>query len=571
MDGSDSDRPRRSLSHADNRLVRLVGRVPITVQRKLLLAFGIVVLLLGTVGVLGIGVLNQSNNRVETLGVLPHRVATYTRLQDDSMQLSQQLSDRSALLVQCSYGVGCATIPGQCPGDQGCPGPPFHPDSTLVAAADGAIEAILFRIGSSSDLATLGFEPPAAERSLLSKINSEDGQLSIAMTSLFARDTAGTYADNQVESDQAGELQGTAGDLLSITQSNAANLITQNKASFLDSQHLFIGVAAGSVVLALLLGVILSWALVEPIRQVRARLKAIAAGDFSGHVDVVNRDELGDLAVDLNRMSSELGRLYHELENASRHKSEFLANMSHELRTPLNAVIGFSEVLRDRLFGDLNDKQAEYVADIHSSGRHLLALINDILDLSKIEAGRMDLRITPFALSEIVHNSVTLSRERATREGIALSVEVDPGIGVIEADERMLKQVLFNLLSNALKFTPKGGHVGVGALADGDDVVVSVRDDGVGIAAADHARIFEEFQQVGTSHLQEGTGLGLAISRRFIELHGGSLRVESEPAHGSTFTLTLPRTQGAAIPPDREAPSRAEVAATAAQTTAPLA
>jgi signal transduction histidine kinase len=245
--------------------------------------------------------------------------------------------------------------------------------------------------------------------------------------------------------------------------------------------------------------------------------------------------------------------------------------MSHELRTPLNAVIGFSEVLQDRLFGDLNDKQAEYVADIHDSGRHLLALINDILDLSKIEAGRMDLQITPFALSDVVQNSVALSRERATRDGIALGVDVDPGIGVIEADERMLKQVLFNLLSNALKFTPKGGHVAVGAQAVGDNVLVSVRDDGVGIAAADQARIFEEFQQVGTSHLQEGTGLGLAISRRFIELHGGTLRVESEPGRGSTFTFALPRTQGAAIAPDREAPPRAEVAATATRTPAPLA
>jgi signal transduction histidine kinase len=245
--------------------------------------------------------------------------------------------------------------------------------------------------------------------------------------------------------------------------------------------------------------------------------------------------------------------------------------MSHELRTPLNAVIGFSEVLQDRLFGDLNDKQAEYVADIHTSGRHLLALINDILDLSKIEAGRMDLQITPFALSDVVQNSVALSRERATREGIALTLDLDPDIGIVEADERMVKQVLFNLLSNALKFTANGGHVGVSARADGDDVEVSVRDDGVGVAPADQARIFEEFQQVGTSHLQEGTGLGLAISRRFIELHGGSLGVESEPGHGSAFTFTLPRTQGNAIPRDRRAPHRAEAAVEAAHTTAPLA
>ena len=188
--------------------------------------------------------------------------------------------------------------------------------------------------------------------------------------------------------------------LVATTTDDTAGLIASNTGAYADSQHLFIGVAAGSVVVALLLGFLLSRSLVGPIRKMDTRLAAIASGDFSGHVDVPNRDELGALAANLNRMNDQLGRLYGELETASRHKSEFLANMSHELRTPLNAVIGFSEVLQDRLFGDLNDKQAEYVADIHTSGRHLLALINDILDLSKIEAGRMELQVTPFALAE---------------------------------------------------------------------------------------------------------------------------------------------------------------------------
>ena len=191
--------------------------------------------------------------------------------------------------------------------------------------------------------------------------------------------------------------------------------------SYLDSQHLFIGVAVGSAVLALLLAVILSRALTGPIRRIDTRLAAIASGDFSGHVDVPNRDELGALAVNLNRMNDELGRLYRELEEASKHKSEFLANMSHELRTPLNAVIGFSDVLRDQMFGELNEKQMEYVNDIHTSGRHLLTLINDILDMSKIEAGRMDLQVSSFSLPEVLRNSVALMRERATRQGIALS------------------------------------------------------------------------------------------------------------------------------------------------------
>ena len=573
MDGSDSDPPRRALSRADNPVARLVGLVPITVQRKLLIAFGIVVVLLVTVGVLGIGVLNQSNDRVDSLGLLPQRQAAYRELAIDSDQLNSLLlarNDYVACLVTrnptfCVAGVSYSIVEAQ----------------TAEAQTDGAINEVLNQLGLLTNVGNLGFMPPPHEQSILTEIQSEYLQLTVVLRALLEQDGKGTYVSVATTSVDNGSLNQTqtaaanittnADNLVGITSAATANLIAENQTSYLGAQHLFIGVAAGSVVVALLLGFVLSRSLIGPIRKMDTRLAAIASGDFSGHVDVPNRDELGALATNLNRMNDQLGRLYGELETASRHKSEFLANMSHELRTPLNAVIGFSEVLQDRLFGDLNDKQAEYVADIHASGRHLLALINDILDLSKIEAGRMDLQITPFALSDVVQNSVALSRERATREGIALGLEVDPGIGVIEADERMLKQVLFNLLSNALKFTARGGHVGVSAHAVGDDVVVSVRDDGVGIASADQARIFEEFQQVGTSHLQEGTGLGLAISRRFVELHGGSLRVESEPGHGSTFTFTIPRTQGTAIPPDSEAPPPAEVAATATHTTAPVA
>jgi signal transduction histidine kinase len=361
-----------------------------------------------------------------------------------------------------------------------------------------------------------------------------------------------------------------AGQLVSIAQADTANLIAQNQAAYLGSQHLFIGVAAGSVVLALLLGLVLAWSVTGPLSRVNTRLEAIAEGDFSGHVNVANRDELGALATNLNRMNDELGRLYGELKTASRHKSEFLANMSHELRTPLNAVIGFSEVLQDRLFGDLNEKQAEYVADIHTSGRHLLDLINDILDLSKIEAGRMELQVSTVELAEVLESSVALMRERATRQGISVKLEVNPTIGVIEADERKVKQVLFNVLSNALKFTARGGHVNVTARSESDEVIVSVRDDGVGIAPEHQTRIFEEFEQVGTAQLQEGTGLGLALSRRFVELHGGRLWVESAPGQGSTFSFNLPRTQRTGASPDVDGLAHPEATGAVTPATEPL-
>ena len=247
------------------------------------------------------------------------------------------------------------------------------------------------------------------------------------------------------------------------------------------------------------------------------------------------------LAIQNARLFREIEEKGRELEKASRHKSEFLANMSHELRTPLNAILGFSEVLQERMFGEINAKQAEYLADILESGRHLLGLINDILDLSKIEAGRMELEPSEFDLPGAIENSLILVRERAQRRGIRLERTLDPRLGPICADERKVKQVLLNLLSNALKFTPEGGRIEVfGALQDGV-AEISVRDTGVGIAPEDQDAVFQEFRQVGSAAKKvEGTGLGLAISRKFIELHGGKIWVKSEVGKGSTFAFTLP-------------------------------
>jgi signal transduction histidine kinase len=250
------------------------------------------------------------------------------------------------------------------------------------------------------------------------------------------------------------------------------------------------------------------------------------------------------LAIQNAQLFQELEEKSRQLEVADRHKSEFLASMSHELRTPLNAVIGFSEVLLDRMFGELNPKQDEYLQDILTSGRHLLSLINDILDLAKIEAGRMELEVTDFHLPQAIDNAITLIRERAARRAIALEVDVDPRLGEIKGDERKVKQVLLNLLSNAVKFTPEGGRVKVQAgLADGF-AEISVIDTGVGIAPEDHEAVFEEFRQVGSDYAKkhEGTGLGLTLSRRFVELHGGKIWVKSQLGQGATFTFTLPVT-----------------------------
>ncbi len=247
------------------------------------------------------------------------------------------------------------------------------------------------------------------------------------------------------------------------------------------------------------------------------------------------------LAIQNARLFREIADKSAQLEAASRHKSEFLANMSHELRTPLNAIIGFSEILAEKMFGDINEKQTEYLQDILESGRHLLSLINDILDLSKIEAGRMELEVSDFDLPNAIDNALILVRERANRRGITLAHSVDERLGTIRGDERKVKQVLLNLLSNALKFTPEGGRIDVGAGVHDGVAEIAVTDTGVGIAPEDQEAVFEEFRQVGTADKKvEGTGLGLALSRKFIELHGGRIWVESEVGKGSTFRFTLP-------------------------------
>jgi len=194
------------------------------------------------------------------------------------------------------------------------------------------------------------------------------------------------------------------------------------------------------------------------------------------------------------------------------------------------------------MFGELNTKQDEYLKDIYASGQHLLSLINDILDLSKIEAGRMELAPAPFHLPIALENAVTLVRERAARHGITLELDLDPRLGELVGDERKVKQVLLNLLSNAVKFTPEGGRMSLKAVLTNGLVEISVSDTGIGIAPEDQAAIFEEFRQVGSDETrkQEGTGLGLTLAKKFVELHGGRLWVESELGRGSTFTFTLP-------------------------------
>ena len=518
---------RRLLSPADNRLVRAVGRLPAGVHAKLLVAFVGTALLVIVLGVLGLRLLGQSNERVETLGTLQQRAFAYGKLRADASYVR---------LLQAQH-VG---------GDfyKNFPGLNRTEDDAAGLAIDRAIASAVALIPASTFPDNLLFRPPPEDEVYLQRIRSTAERLSGVVRELIEAREAGSPRETslRVRSESlAITLNQRATELANVTATKTDALTAQNASAYARSRNLFIAAAAGSIVLALFLGFVLSWSLIGPIQRIDSRLAAIASGNFSGHVDVTNRDELGALAANVNRMNDELQRLYRELETASRHKSEFLANMSHELRTPLNAIIGFSQVLRDGLFGEVNAKQEEYLEDILTSGHHLLALINDVLDLSKVEAGQLQLELAPFSIEDALERGVSMVREQATRNGVQVTLHANGGLHVVTGDERRVRQVIFNLLSNAVKFTSAGGSVDVTAKRANGEVRVSVADTGPGITEDDLGRIFEEFQQTEAGARQhEGTGLGLALSKRFVEMHGGRIWCDSEVGKGSTFVFTIP-------------------------------
>ena len=521
--------------------VRTVARLPANVRTKLLVAFVGTSLLLVAVGLFGQLVLGQSNDRVASVGPLQERAVQYSQLQAEAEHLRVVLSVNVAKEFNT---VWPDVAPPQIRGTYS-----LAVDAFAVDAAD--------RIGARTAADQLLFTPPQEDQEILDGIKNKADQLSrllleqiiplyegatISIEDNEDRDQLEEMLPLRADAEQlAVDLYQEAAVLADGTRAEIQELIARNASSFASSRALFIGVSAGALILALLLGFVLSWSLIGPIQRIDYRLASIASGDFSGRVEVENRDELGALGANVNRMNDELRRLYTELEAASQHKSEFLANMSHELRTPLNAIIGFSQVLRDEMVGSVNEKQAEYLDDIISSGSHLLSLINDVLDLSKVEAGQVELEVHPFSLREALERGVVMVRERATEDGVRVAFTADPEVDVVDGDERRIKQVIFNLLSNAVKFTPAGGEVDVSATRANGEVMVSVADTGPGVAPEDRDRIFEEFQQSETGvGLREGTGLGLALSKRFVELHGGRIWLESELGRGSTFTFALP-------------------------------
>jgi signal transduction histidine kinase len=523
---------RAALASVKSSVAGVVARAPTNLRTKLLVAFLVIAALLVVVGVLGARFLGQSNARVQGLGTLQLRTTQYQALQTDTNQLRQLLGLRAAGGASTLFGTKGSQVGGR-----------------RWVLLDQAIAFSLSQLSPDTTEVNFEFVPPPADERLLRQIRVDYhafGRALAHLTSLDAAGINGAASRRQLTAaiNADNDLFTQSSVLADRTHAETQSLIAANRSAYASSRNLFIGVGSASVALALVLGLVLSWSLIGPIQRTESRLAEIAAGDFSGRLDVPNRDELGSLSANVNRMNDELRRLYDELETASRHKSEFLASMSHELRTPLNAIIGFSQVLQQRLFGEINAKQAEYIDDILSSGQHLLSLINDVLDLSKVEAGELELEVADFSLREALERGVVMVRERAGRSGVALSLEPAADVDIVSGDERRIRQIVFNLLSNAVKFTPAGGSIVVAAERLDAEIRVSVTDTGPGIAAADQERIFEEFKQTEIgARLREGTGLGLALTKRLVELHGGRIWVESELGSGSRFVFTLPQTE----------------------------
>jgi signal transduction histidine kinase len=505
--------------------VRGVARLRISVQHKLLASFLLVTLLFLLMGAFSVQTIRRMSQHTDWLDEAHQRVDLSHQLQH-SLAMQMHLTGM-ALLVRNETAVA------------------------NILRENNRFNDTLGRIEESA---------PDAERQIIQKIRAGQEE---AMT--IVADIANLVRDGRVEA--ATDLQITREDPLYRSIDELVRLVAQHENERMAALRASIDAAnrrslvvmgafaLASVGLALVGGFVISWAFILPVRAAHNFLGDVADGNFGGTVSVINGDEFGALADRLNATTRELARLdAHQrqaadalrslnvkLEQASRAKSEFLANMSHELRTPLNAILGFTEMILDDLYGAVPPELKEPLADIQTNGKHLLRLINDVLDLSKIEAGRMELALGDYAVEDVVATVRASLRSLATEKGLDLVTEVEENLPDAYGDSKRITQCLLNLVGNALKFT-KHGRVSVGVGRQGELLRYRVADTGIGIPAEQLDAVFAEFRQVDTTTTRDfgGTGLGLSITKRFVEMHGGRIWVESELGKGSTFYFTIP-------------------------------
>ena len=507
------------------RLVRWVAGIRASVRAKLLCAFLLIAVLIIAVGVISLQILAAMGRQSRSLDEAHERV-----------HWSQQIEH--ALALQMHYTA-----------------------MALVVRDEAAIARVLRENNRFNDtLARIEGAAPLDERTLIQQIRSaqddamgivadianliREGRLAEAMDALITR-----------EDPLYRKIDGLVHQVVALEQHRMTRLREGVAAANRRSLLVMAGFAALAIVLALLFGFVISWSFISPVHEARGFLGQVAAGNFGVTVRVANRDEFGALAENMNRMSLELRRLDDQqrqaaaelrslnerLAEASQAKSEFLASMSHELRTPLNAILGFTELILDDLYGAVPAALREPLADVQTNARHLLRLINDVLDLSKIEAGRMELAPTDYAVGDVLETVRSSLRSLAAEKGLDFVVAAPPELPLAYGDGKRITQCLLNLAGNAIKFT-RQGHVAIAAEVDGETLRYRVTDTGIGIAADQLDNIFAAFRQVDPTIANEygGTGLGLSITSKFVELHGGRIWVESEPGKGSTFSFEVP-------------------------------
>jgi signal transduction histidine kinase len=507
------------------RLVDWVARVPASVHTKLLVAFLVITLLFIAMAGISLGTIARTAQQSRKMHEAHERV-----------EWSQQIDH--ALARQMHFTA-----------------------LALVLQDEASVARILRENNRFNE--TLGRREVVGteeERSLIQQIRGrQDGVMNAVA------DIANAIRDGKLDEARAGllgrqerayqEIEALVVRLVGVENRYMLDLKQAVEAANFRSIVLTACFAALAILLALLCGFVISWSCLLPLRKAQEFLGAVSAGDFTARITVPNRDEFGAQAARLNHMSEEIGRLMGEqqrtatalrelntsLEHASRAKSEFLANMSHELRTPMNAILGFTEMMRDGLYGDVPDELKEPLADIHTNGRHLLGLINDVLDLSKIEAGRMGLSLQDYSVPDVVDSVRVSLRSLAHERGLEFVTQVAPDLPIAHGDAKRITQCLMNLAGNALKFT-RQGRVEIAVESQGDELIYRVTDTGIGIPKDELGKVFDEFRQVDGAVTREfgGTGLGLSITKRFIEMHGGRIWVDSEPGEGSTFWFAVP-------------------------------
>ena len=506
-------------------LVRWVARLHISVHTKLLGAFLLVAGLFIVTGAVSLQIVTGMSRQTRLLDEAHTRVDASRRIEH-------------ALAMQMNFTA-----------------------MALLLRDEATIASILRENNRFNDtLARIEGAAPAEERDLIQRIRSAQDEVLTTVA-----DIANLIRDGKVEEAMALQLnggyplyqriQGLVSQVVKAEEDEMARLRSSVVAAHRRAVIVASTFAGVSIALALLLGFVISWSFILPVRDAHAFLSRVAKGDFETTIQVTNRDEFGALADHMNAMGRELSRLYEaerqashqlralnaELEQASKAKSDFLASMSHELRTPLNAVLGFTEMILDDVYGEIPPQLREPVADIRTCGTQLLRLINDVLDLAKIEAGRMELALGEYSAEDVV-NTVKLSlRSLAAERGLEFVAAVQPDIPLAVGDAKRLTQCLTNLAGNAIKFTPQG-RVEIWVECQEETLLFRVSDSGIGIPPDQIGHIFDEFRQADPTITREfgGTGLGLSITRRFVELHGGRIWVESEVGKGSTFFLSIP-------------------------------